>query len=592
MTVRTLTGTLVDIGASPASGVSVTFSRSGVVAQYGDVVLPRNVTAITGPGGGFSQNLLPGRYLGHAKLQNGSARFTFALAETGSTDLADILEDAEIVVTPQIVADTRAARDEARQWAEFSRDGFSVKSFGAVGNGVADDTAALNAAFTHVASNGGELYVPAGNYAVTNIVSVVGATKPFSIIGAGPENTKITRASNFNGSVVSISDSDNWSISGLTIDGKHSIRPNGNHGLVFFDCQNVRIHRVNVVDWKNSAILGYASTPGDTSVRNVAVSDCVVDGLSAANNGILLVDHFVSGLENCQALNIGKTGSPCYGLQLKNGCEDSWIRGGYTSGARIGVACGNSDVTVENRGNRISDVTTFDCNVGLALGDTKEAQVSNCHFDMNTGGESAIDFNEGSVGCSVVGAKVSNLAAGKFAVKFRNGDTDNYAEVLTITNSSGLAQKAAEFGSGAVRNSVRLGRYVNPTTVTSTTSLVDNLSGGSTNRFDYEALPRKQVSTIDAGAVTLQGPHVSLLQVETESLAATDDLDTISGGVDGQIITLETTANARDVTVKNLTGNIALAGGADCALTVVRHSLTLVFKSGLSQWCEVSRVTT
>jgi hypothetical protein len=468
----------------------------------------------------------------------------------------------------------------------------NVKSFGAVGDGVTDDTAALQAAFSHIASNGGTLCIPAGTYNVTALLSIGSAAKPFAIIGHGAEATKIVRASNFNGSVISINNSDNWVLSGITIDAKHSIRSNGNHGLVFFDCEGARIDRVNVRDWKNSAILGYASTPGDTSVRNVIISDCVVDGLNASNNGILLADHFVSGIENCQALNIGKTGTPCYGLQLKNGCEDSWIRGGYTTGARIGVACGNSDVTVSNRGNRISDVTTFDCNVGVALGDTLDAQVSNCHFDMNTSGESAIDFNEGSVGCSVVGAKVSNLAAGKFAVKFRNGDTDNYAEVVTIANFSGLAQKAAEFGSGAVRNSVRLGRYVNPTTVSSTTALVDNLSGGATNRFDYEAVPRKQAATIDAGAVTLQGAHITMLRVDTEASAATDDLDTISGGFDGQMLTIETTANARDVTVKNLTGNIALAGGADAALTLVQHSITLVFKSGLSQWCEVSRVTT
>jgi hypothetical protein len=467
-----------------------------------------------------------------------------------------------------------------------------VRSFGAVGDGVTDDTAAIQAAFSYIASNGGTLRIPAGTYNATNLLSIGSASKPFSIIGDGTEATKIVRASNFNGSVVSINNSDNWVLSGLTIDAKHSIRSNGNHGLVFFDCAGVRIDRVNVRDWKNSAILGYASTPGDTSVRNVIISDCVVDGLNASNNGILLVDHFVSGIEGCQALNIGKSGSPCYALQLKNGCEGSWIRGGYATGARIAVACGNSDVTVSNRGNRISDVTTFDCNIGVALGETLDAQVSNCHFDMNTSGESAIDFNEGSVGCSVVGAKVSNLAAGKFAVKFRNGDTDNYAEVVTIANSSGLAQKVAEFGSGAVRNSVRLGRYVKPTTVSSTTALFDNLSGVSTNRFDYEALPRKQASTIASGVVTLNGPHVSLLRVDTEASGATDDLDTINGGFDGQMLTIETTANARDVTIKNLTGNIALAGGTDAALTLVRHSITLVFKGLLSQWCEVSRVTT
>jgi polygalacturonase len=48
------------------------------------------------------------------------------------------------------------------------RDCVSVKDFGAVGNGVANDTAAFNAAWT--ASNPHPVYVPPGTYLVTGSV--------------------------------------------------------------------------------------------------------------------------------------------------------------------------------------------------------------------------------------------------------------------------------------------------------------------------------------------------------------------------------------------------------------------------------------
>lgn len=56
----------------------------------------------------------------------------------------------------------------------------SVKDFGAVGNGTADDTTAFNSAISYCLSNGTSLYVPAGTY---NISSTLNAVKPIKIYG-------------------------------------------------------------------------------------------------------------------------------------------------------------------------------------------------------------------------------------------------------------------------------------------------------------------------------------------------------------------------------------------------------------------------
>lgn len=50
------------------------------------------------------------------------------------------------------------------------RETVSVKDFGAVGDGVADDTAAIQAAITHAATFGGEVYLPAGLYKTTSTI--------------------------------------------------------------------------------------------------------------------------------------------------------------------------------------------------------------------------------------------------------------------------------------------------------------------------------------------------------------------------------------------------------------------------------------
>ena len=71
------------------------------------------------------------------------------------------------------------------------QDVVSVKDFGAVGDEVTDDTAAIQAAFDHAAQTGKAVYFPAGKY----LVSQIAVSKSVSFFGDGRTNTRI-RSSN------------------------------------------------------------------------------------------------------------------------------------------------------------------------------------------------------------------------------------------------------------------------------------------------------------------------------------------------------------------------------------------------------------
>ena len=91
--------------------------------------------------------------------------------------------------------------------------------------------------------------------------------------------------------------------------------------------------------------------------------------------------------------------------------------------------------------------------------------------------------------------------------------------------------------------------------------------------------------TISSGAITVTGNyHI----VDTEADAASDDLDTINGGSDGDLLMLQTADNTRDVTVKDLTGNINLA--EDVVLLNKASKLLLIYNGATSQWNEVVRL--
>jgi hypothetical protein len=87
-------------------------------------------------------------------------------------------------------------------------------------------------------------------------------------------------------------------------------------------------------------------------------------------------------------------------------------------------------------------------------------------------------------------------------------------------------------------------------------------------------LTRGSSLTIAAGVITVTGSHHL---VDTQGGAATDDLDTINGAVGaGHVLVLSPVNSARDIVVKNATGNIFL-GGADKTLTSTNNGVMLVY---------------
>jgi len=88
--------------------------------------------------------------------------------------------------------------------------------------------------------------------------------------------------------------------------------------------------------------------------------------------------------------------------------------------------------------------------------------------------------------------------------------------------------------------------------------------------------------TISGGVITVTGSRHA---VDTEAVAASDNLDTINGGTDGAILVLKAANDARTVVVKDGTGNLQLAG--DFSLTHSADRLTLMYDG--TTWVELAR---
>ena len=92
------------------------------------------------------------------------------------------------------------------------------------------------------------------------------------------------------------------------------------------------------------------------------------------------------------------------------------------------------------------------------------------------------------------------------------------------------------------------------------------------------------LATLASGVATITS---SYSRIDTEASAATDDCDTITypGVTDGTIIVVRSVSSARDVTFKDGTGNLTLAGDFLCNSAADR--LMLIWEG--SAWAELSR---
>jgi hypothetical protein len=113
---------------------------------------------------------------------------------------------------------------------------------------------------------------------------------------------------------------------------------------------------------------------------------------------------------------------------------------------------------------------------------------------------------------------------------------------------------------------------------------------GETQKFTQDQLTASQLKlnlrtatelTIATGAITkTQSWHT----IDTESDAASDNLDTINGGAEGDILFIRPENDARTIVVKHGTGNILCVGGSDLTLDDEEDFVILIYDAGLSSW--------
>lgn len=108
--------------------------------------------------------------------------------------------------------------------------------------------------------------------------------------------------------------------------------------------------------------------------------------------------------------------------------------------------------------------------------------------------------------------------------------------------------------------------------------LADAIDNGTQRRMNFDSATEL---TIASGAVTVTGSNHT---IDTESDAATDDLDTIAGGDDGYLLFIRASNTARTVVLKHAIGTnkIACPQGRDINLAETTDGVMLIHDG--TQW--------
>ena len=228
----------------------------------------------------------------------------------------------------------------------------------------------------------------------------------------------------------------------------------------------------------------------------------------------------------------------------------------------------------------------------LLAGNAEQISFGDLHMEVFANGLSATSVENIVVhnGLASQIHSVANDAGAAYAITNGNGGVIR-SRIDTVYNGIVLAGTTTRYWIQRMASGSITGAYYTDSSsggnveVSGAGILSDFTFGGrlsATGGFSIGT--RVSIGAIATGVITIPASPTSNNYVtDTQSSAATDDLDTISGGTDGDIIILSATSDARDVVVKNSTGNIRCNGDR-----LLNNSLdTIILQLVGSVWVEI-----
>lgn len=331
--------------------------------------------------------------------------------------------------------------------ARLISDGFgdyvSVKDFGAVGDGVANDTAAFTAMVNHCSTTGAAGYFPAGTYLIDPSTRTFVGSKPFILFGDG-QGATILKNSNTASRFIYWTKADGVVFDKMTVDGSFvglpSV-PTSGGTLVLVNSNNNVISNVTFTNIWRVAVLVY--NDHQTTLTNV-YSGLLIDNIKVLGpdnyiddvgpSAVIAADINNSIIKNSYAENIGQ-----YGFEFKNDCNNNVIDACVTIQAYRSFYLGGDGTHAELfyvKNTIINNCIAVDGVEPFVIGLGENNIISSCESRTTDSGptfnRSAISIGS-SVNCSVSNLLVVNRKY--YACDIREISSGNSVEIALADGS-------------------------------------------------------------------------------------------------------------------------------------------------------------
>lgn len=299
----------------------------------------------------------------------------------------------------------------------------NVKSFGAVGNGVANDSPAIQAAINQAAVTGGPVFFPAGTYIIGASLSIP-AVEGLIIQGTG-WGSSLKLAAGVNDYVMRFTGSDTRvTIRDLEIDGNHLQQTGASGGIFANGAVSCRFDNLHFTFCRDDALyLGPQN--GAVFGHNNRVIGCLFDqstGSAGPGRGI----HTDSSDEN-QII----------------ACDFEYLGGAGTNPAAIYDQAGTQFIQSCNFVNGGHDAR------GVHVQDTKSTKIEGCNFDGLAGDNVFIAGQRCAVnGNTFFSPGIAGTAGQASAIYLEFANANNVVTNNVITSAPG-----ANVSRGAIRES-------------------------------------------------------------------------------------------------------------------------------------------
>jgi len=320
------------------------------------------------------------------------------------------------------------------------RDTVSVKDFGAVGDGVTNDTAAFEAMVSFCAASGAIGLVPTGTYLIDPSTRTFSGSLPFVIKGEG-RGASILKNRNAASRFIYWTGAHGAAIEDLSIDGSFTGLPSvptSGGTLVLISSNNNTIRNVDFINVWRVAILVF--NDHQTTLTNV-YSGFVADNVrvfgpsnyidNVGPSAILVADYNNSRIQNCYIENIGQ-----YGYEYKNDCNNNLIDNCVAIRAYRAIYFGGDGpetALLYVKNSVVSNCVIVDAQEAVSMGLANNNLVTNCEIRTTASGPTpvrgAINIDTG-VGNTCLGMVIVNRKA--YACDIRDTSLNNCVEFVLV----------------------------------------------------------------------------------------------------------------------------------------------------------------